>query len=73
MDNASLSSALVYISFASSSVRRRTCSCGLFSALPMIGDSGVGKTGVSVAVVVVVVDAFSVSNDLNMIVAVSYV
>ena len=33
----------------------------------------VGKTGVSVAVVVVVVDAFSVSNDLNMIVAVSYV
>ena len=44
MDNASLSSALVYISFASSSARRRTCSCGLFSALAMIGDSGVGKT-----------------------------
>ena len=49
MDQASLRPALVSSSFLSSSVRRRACSCRLFSTVALISVSGVGMTeGLSV-------------------------
>ena len=59
MIDASASSAYVSVSFPSSSVRLRVCSCGLFSTLATIGDS-VGMNGVLTSFAFVVVfDSFA--------------